>query len=636
MSAPLAVPPCPARPPALALARKHYALAAAAACLVPITWSLGSNLAPLGVTFALGALQFFRFGTVVGRDAWGAAHAAAALQALTRGRFDEVEVHHARVPARSMRRGTVARAVAVQKALLALFRGAPDDAVAAIAPALEARTRGYTYSVERMQQASGYGVRALAHAMKGDAARAEADAQAAESFAEALPEALARARLARVMLVARGGDMTALASLLARDGSLLLEHTMPRERALVRALRKMARGHRRGVYREPSKPSDGGNEPGALAGWIARVAPEAAAYASTEETLAPRAEVSAAPVASPAAVAAMKRARREAARSASDTRGRARRAGAVLGLLACGAIGSAVAFGSFVTGAAATDGVVEGALPPLFDPFLTVLCASAVFFVAFALRRQLARSREYNLATIGGQRAAALGDVEKAEALLAQSKRASLPLFGAAAGAALAALAERRADFACSIRECDAAIAKIGSSHALAEQLLPTLLTTRGVALAAAGRTAEALAELAMLVQAHPHYAHLALADLRIRLVAAVKSGDLVEARRVARQRTAELPIPLRDDLLADLVLAVGERGLPRSEMERLDGELRDDPVSRTWIEAVAPGLRTALEEEVHGRGRGHAEPLFQGDHDEHRIDERGPQPEARRATLDP
>lgn len=623
-------------PPAVALARRHRASGALVAVLAALSLAfLSPTAAPIAFTLFLASLVFFSFGRTVGRDAWGTAHAAAALQALTRGRFDEAEERHRRVPAHSLRRGTVARSVAVQKALLALFRGSPDGAIAAIGPALEARTGLYTYSVERMQQASGYGVRALAHAMKGDAAQAEADAQAAESYGEALPEAFARARLARAMNVARGGDMVALSAALARDGSLLLEHSMPRERALVRALRKMAHGRGHSVYREPSKPTDGGNAPGALAAWIAQVAPEAAAYAADDVALAPHTDAAKAPEATPAALSAVADARRAATGKVGVVQPRARRVlGGVLVAAACVALAVVTSFGSF-----AVD-VARGGGPEVttfaVDPFVATFCVGAVAFVAFALWKQILRTRRYNLATIGGQRAAALGDVDTAETLLAQAKNATMPLFAAAAGAASAALAERRTDFARSIEECDLAIAKVGSSHALAEHLLPALLTTRGVALAATGRSAEALAELASIVQKHPGYAHLALADFRIRLVAAVKGGDLVEARRMAMQRTAELPVPLRDDLLAELVLASSERGLPRAEMERLDAELRDDAASRAWVDAIAPGLRERFVGNVHARVRvGPGSEAAEEEAEAIGDLETEARPPARRATLD-
>jgi hypothetical protein len=565
-------------------------MAAAFAVFGVVTVWIGGPAASLSVVLFLGSAVFASFSRIVGRDAWGSAHAGAAVQALTRGRFDEVEVHHARIPASSMRRGMVARAVAVQRALLAMYRGNPEGAIAAIGPALETRTRLYTVSAERMLQASAYGVRAVAHAMKGDAAGVAADAAAAESYAEALPDAFARARLARMMIAARAGDMVALSKGLATDGSLMLENTMPRERALVRALRTMARGRGRSVYREPSRPTDG-NVPGALAAWIAQVAPEAAAYAGGDAALAEQTEATTAPVATRAGSTAVAEARREGTRKAAPRRARARAlfAGA-LAIIAVVAVALAGTTTAFEVG---PDGGTSEGLAP--GTFVALFCLGTVLVVTLALASQIARTRRYNLATIGGLRAAALGDLATAEALLARSKGASMPLFAAAGGAAVAAVAERSADFARSIEECDLAIAKVSSSPAAGANLLPALLATRGVALAATGRAEEALAELASLVSDHPSSAHLALTDFRIRLLVAVHAGDLDEARRVAAQRTAELPVPLRDDLLADLVVAVGPRGLPEGERERLDAELRDDATARAWIDAVAPGLRERL-----------------------------------------
>jgi hypothetical protein len=125
-----------------------------------------------------------------------------------------------------------------------------------------------------------------------------------------------------------------------------------------------------------------------------------------------------------------------------------------------------------------------------------------------------------------------------------------------------------------------------------APQLLPAALSVRAVSLAALGQKEEATAELATLLGAHGTWGHAAATEHRVRLLLAVKSGDLDEARAIARERTVELPIPLRDEVLADLVLAVGPDGLAKDERERLAAELDADARLRAWIDAVAPGLR--------------------------------------------
>ncbi|MEA2747482.1 MAG: hypothetical protein QOI41_1625 [Myxococcales bacterium] len=550
MSSTTAIP----RPPAIAQARQYYAMFAGTIVIAALgAWAVPST-APLALALALIGGVFPFYAHLLGRDAWGEAYAAAAQQALTRGRFDEVEALHAKVPAHSLRRGSVARTVAVQKALVALFRGSPEGAIAALGPAVASETRFGWRQVERMHMAGAFGVRALAYAMTGDAARAEADAAATEAIGEALPAALARARLARRVILSRSGDMTALASELAKDGSLLLEHTMPRERALVRALRKMARGRGRSVYREPSKPSDAGNDPGALASWIAQVAPEAAAYAGEEVGRAVTSAEAAAPVASPEALRAVGDARRVAIEKVQSAPNRSRFAnvGAGLGLVA-------------------------------------MLCA--VWWL------------------VGGMSAPAPSRHRPEAAMHVDAFDLQNPILAVLAVVAIASL------------------------------VMSPLLGLRGLALAALGRRGEAEAELASLLARFPGYSHLALADFRIRLVNAVRSGDLDAARALAQQRTAELPLPLRDDLLADLVLATGTRGLPKEEMDRVAAELRDDAEVCAWIDAIAPRLRDRLGGAIHGGVRVSAAAETEDAHDARVADDDAHDDDApavvRRATLD-
>jgi hypothetical protein len=596
--------PIPAIPAGVTQARGYYRISAVTSGLAVLFVWASPSAAPLAVALALFGSVFILYARVVGRHAWGQAYAAAARQALTRGRFDEAEALHAKVPAHSMRGGTVARTVAVQKALLSLFRGSPEGAIAAVAPAVAPKVALFSAQVERSQMAGAHAVRALAYAMTGDAARAGADADAAEAYAEALPEALARARLARAIVVSRGGDMIALGAALAKDGSLMLEHTMPRERALVRALRKMAHGRGRSVYREPSKPSDTGNEPGALAAWIAQVAPDAAAYAAEDVARAETIGAATAPVASADALKAVAASRRDAARKVSRGR-RWRMPAAVAGLsVALLAVWQLLDSGAPSSSRAAHRVAAGSAAATAFDAGTVGIAALAMVGLGLAVTLQLARLRRINLALIGAHRAAALGDHGAAETLLTKAKKSPLAVYAAAAGASVAQLAERRADFARCLSECDDAIARLGttrSAQVSAEQLMPPLLAVRGVALAAMGRRAEAEAELASLIARYAGYMHLPVADFCIRLVNAVRSGDLDAARELAQQRTAELPVPLRDDLLADLVLATGPRGLPKEERERIAAELRDNAEVGAWIEAIAPGLRERFGAGLHG-----------------------------------
>ena len=83
----------------------------------------------------------------------------------------------------------------------------------------------------------------------------------------------------------------------------------------------------------------------------------------------------------------------------------------------------------------------------------------------------------------------------------------------------------------------------------------------------------------------------------------ALKRGDLDDARVIARERTPELPITLRDETLADLILATAPHGASRDEQERIDTEIREDLTIRTWIEAVAPELRDDLGRRIGEKG---------------------------------
>jgi hypothetical protein len=133
-------------------------------------------------------------------------------------------------------------------------------------------------------------------------------------------------------------------------------------------------------------------------------------------------------------------------------------------------------------------------------------------------------------------------------------------------------------------------------------------MTESAVAMAARGGLEDADAELAILCRDFPTYPRLSSSLLRVRLVRAMRSGDRDAACAIARSRTADLPLPYREDVLADLALA--SRGDATDEdLTRLDAELDDDAELRGWIDCVAPGLRD--HPTGHGRRpRVHADPV--------------------------
>ena len=134
-----------------------------------------------------------------------------AYERLTRGHVSEAEELLARIPARLQTKGALARAVGVQRAMIALYRG---DAEAAVAAATTATSRPYEFldrDRQRMQDASAYALRALAHASLGREAEARADADRVDRSDMTTPEAIARAALARALVVSRTEGASGLA-----------------------------------------------------------------------------------------------------------------------------------------------------------------------------------------------------------------------------------------------------------------------------------------------------------------------------------------------------------------------------------------------------------------------------------------
>lgn len=120
---------------------------------------------------------------------------------------------------------------AITRGLIAFYRGDAATATAVLEAASGARTKLFTRTQEQLLRAY-------------------------------CP--LARARLAEAVVLAREGTHDALAAFFREHGSLVLEHSLPRERVLARALRKMVTSRARSVYRVAARPDDGSAETNAL------------------------------------------------------------------------------------------------------------------------------------------------------------------------------------------------------------------------------------------------------------------------------------------------------------------------------------------------------------------------------------
>ena len=94
-------------PAGVTLARRYYGISGLTSGLAVLAVWAAPSTAPIAAALALFGSLFILFARLVGRNAWGQAYAAAAQQALTRGRFDEAEALHAQVPAHSDRKSVV-------------------------------------------------------------------------------------------------------------------------------------------------------------------------------------------------------------------------------------------------------------------------------------------------------------------------------------------------------------------------------------------------------------------------------------------------------------------------------------------------------------------------------------------------
>jgi hypothetical protein len=512
-----------------------------------------------------------------------------ALDSIARGNLAQAEERLAAVPA-GRRSGSVARAIGQQRAMIALRRGEAKQAVAHATAALEASVSLLSAAHDRMMIEHARAIRALAEASLGDEPKAKADIETVRASSHSAPHALALASLAEAVLLSRADDRDALARLLSRERTLLLEFTSPRERALVRALQRMLRARKTSVYREPAKREeiDPSGEP-ALASWIAAVAPQAAAFApqaGPKRTSAKQVGLENEP--NPASVARIEKVQAARGRVAYK-----RKAVMVL-LLWLLLIVMFVAIWQFMQpGGPDTPPTWSEEHPGylLMLPSVLVVLLVALFFGLLLFR--IVKTRTLTARGIQAARLLALGDAAAADRAYIALLRAP-SLTSAGAHLQLAVAQERRGRFGEALHHCDEGIAKLANLKALASDLLlPELLAERALLLAALDRHDDATTQLAALTTGYPSFAFLSRAQLRVRLMQAARRGDLDKARELARERTPDLPLNVRDEMLADVLVAAVDP-VPEGEHERLREELREDGELSAWLDKVAPAALAA------------------------------------------
>lgn len=476
------------------------------------------------------------------------------------------------------------RMITVQRAQLALERAEPDAADAHATAALTRPIGGLVRDVQRMQNAHAHALRAVARAALGKDTDALADVAVVRASDASMPEVLALAAVAEQVVLSRRGDLVALGASLAAARPLF-EMTPSRERALVRAFRRLVAAKQTSAYREPGRVDDAPRSQPAPDGWAARIAPEARAFLPETE----RRERTAVPDVTQPTSTPVAAGSSAIAREGSRTPSNAGR-GPLF------AICAALAIFGFVL-------VVWQLLsrtPTSPDASTAVVCilgGAVVLGLFFArIARVVARDATARGAVLHARRVLATGDEASAERLFAALARSSLPATAAEAQLELALIAEHRADLRATLEHCDAALATLarspggGAGHT--DLLLPRLVAERAFALAALGRSQQADAELAALATTYPTYAHLTAAIFRTRLLSALRGLSTAAATELARERTPQLALSVHDEAMADAVLAL-ESGNPR-ELARLHEELADPALAR-WLDYMVPGAREQI-----------------------------------------
>jgi hypothetical protein len=510
--------------------------------------------------------------------------------------------------------GYVRRVIDLQRGNLAMRRGdlaaARVHVEAAIARPLGVLAR----SIGRAHVTAATAMRALLRASEGDAEGARADVAAVERAPEATPEALARAAVAEAVVLERGGDRDALGRHLRAKRSLLLDYTVPRERAVVRAYERMLAAPRASVYRKGAarEAEPEGAEP-SIADWIAQVAPVAAPFARRARARvdASTAELAGAPIEAHTAVADGGLVRLAELRvTSAPARRPARHYGrmaVIWVLLTLGVLGAWKAEEEStrvrvpVTDLSAVTTGATGALAAL-------VVALLIGVIALLARR----NRGYEDRLAAAMRARACGDEGAVSELGAITRTKYAPAV-AQAHRELARDAERRGDLARALEHCDAGIAAATANEAtragLSAMVLPDLVAERALVLAATDQPEKAEAEMAVLRQVFPAYPFMARAELRVGVVGLVRRGQVGAAARLVARASEELPLSRSDDALLALVRAVGVAGgTATADAAQLRRDLREDAEIAGWLRVVAPTLVTELEA-ARTDGQGDTEP---------------------------
>lgn len=527
---------------------------------VPAFAVVSVTLAALAVVSARGRQQ-----------AVGASLAMAALDRASRGRFDEARtLLDAVSPA--LQRTYVGQMVDTQRAALALYEG---DLDAAETHATKGAREGQRLSeMGQIHRGSALSLRAVARAALGKKDESLSDVAKLRTARYRQGAFVARAALAEALLFARERDLDSLARVLREERALLLGATGPRERMVVRALARLVAAKKMSVYREPGKRDE---EPlGEQASWVARLAPEAAAYATAPKLGAPQAP--------PARVDPAVAARAEKA---------APKAKAARNVRATAALFLVVVFVALFFLLLRADTPVAPEPVSAWWPLAAVLAVAG--FLAGLVAYRLSRAKRFAEELSRAVELRLRGLHDEARAALEPLSRDTSMLVAPQAHRELASIATASGDFRGAAAFAEAGIRGVHVSETARSLgravLLPQLYGELALALAAEGRIARAAEELERVRVLHADYPFLARDTFRVRLVGLAATARLDEAAELARSRPVDLFLSMQEELLCDALRVHAGDALPEGERERIELEVGEEPRG-AFLDRVAPSLR--------------------------------------------
>lgn len=546
-----------------------------------ITFSVGvANAWPVAVLALLVSVPTL----MAIRTAVPVQHVNSAVNALSAGRIETAEAHIAE--AERSHAGLIRISTNLLRAAVSLQRAELARSLEYLDTALAVRLPWLGRFNAKLNAASALAHRALVHALRGDEAAVRTDLDALESLSDKRVDALAYAALARAVLLHRAGDAGGLRQHLDQNRALLVEATAPRLRALVRALRwSTGRAHK--AYRTPAV-GDPSAVPQGIDAWIDTVLPGASDLAQD-----PLDDVEQSASAAPgeptrsAGLAAIAAAQPPLLHIAPPAPRRAKWKILAPWLVLIVAF---LAIWQFLSGdPQAPEPAPEPARPALnWAIMVGPLVFTVAVFIMFFVRGKRAQAELLRATRLMATSPEAAGES------FARVTRSNLKQIAAQAHLMLASLAERAADFPAVLAHADAALAQLRSlgMRALSyDMLLPDIHALRALAFAGLDRASDAASELARVEREFPTYYMLERARVRVEQLLAVRAGDFQTAARVATQRSPDLPISYRDDVLGEIATLVSRGTVGRTRLSRLQHELECDPLLSHWLDVTAPDL---------------------------------------------